>query len=929
MLWIGSGEFFLMKSSLKLAFSTGLMATLFLPAIMPSAALSEEPKDAKISAETMTKSPVSAQAAKPVDRPFAELDARMVRIEHRLVDDLASGRLRPQQAEQFKRMLDNISELEAQFRAHPAKFTKWRIVRLDNMLDKLADAISRNESDRDTAAVDLVFSRSDFMHRLERATAQGRLTPQEVADLKNRLASIDAKEADLRKSQGRLRYHDKLALCIEFDNLGQRLNRYMGRITVAPPELEKESARIHSRLDEAVKSGKINESRADEFKRKLKDISTSFDSAKKPGAGLNDEQVIVLALEHETLANQVEELFEQTAMAELLITKLNRDIDLRMAVALEEGSLTPLEALELKEDYDEIRSTREKMLQENKLNADSEMALALDVARLEGRLERQLHGPTRLWPGLTVSIANTSHRIQDALKAKRLGEEEAKSLTDELRALNKRKFSYGKGEGSAGSLSDQVLSLTEEFQRISAKLEKSMKDREMEIPSVDALRQAIDGRIADFACSGEISVGNARTAVLALAELNSIKEKYAASESEFSARERFALAYELERLSSNLEEQIHAHEALFPGLETRRAQIEALINEGLSSGRLEKINAELYRQKLAENSRLEKQYRADSIGLTGDKALELISGLEQVFVQVDRAIREKQVLLSDLVSLEAAVEKKIRTGFSSGLLSPARADLLRLRYDAVVSAFNKMRAEDGGLSYGERLAFAYGFERMKANVERSLRHLPMDIPSVEEKRLELEQKLAGLLATGRLPLNEVKQLKGLLDQYRDSSQEKHSSSGGISYPEFVILAIELNKLSHHIDESVRTQAKRLPDIDTMQSELTKSLEEKKAAGKVSAALYKSLKDELDKVSEAEAAFRISDETLNFAETLNLVASLQSIKERIESNSKQELPKKNDSSGKSKAGSKSQSESKSKSKSSENSKEAAAKTKGKK
>ncbi|MBX9724377.1 MAG: hypothetical protein K2X81_23410, partial [Candidatus Obscuribacterales bacterium] len=49
---------------------------------------------------------------------------------------------------------------------------------------------------------------------------------------------------------------------------------------------------------------------------------------------------------------------------------------------------------------------------------------------------------------------------------------------------------------------------------------------------------------------------------------------------------------------------------------------------------------------------------------------------------------------------------------------------------------------------------------------------------------------------------------------------------------------------------------------------------------ISAENYKALKEDLDRIASNEAAYRISDEALDFAESLNLVSDLESVKERL-------------------------------------------------
>lgn len=877
-----------MKVSLKQALSIGLMATIFLPGFLPvnaendkASSVPAEKKDDKVTdkaASSEAKKPISVLGTKKELGPYSQVDARLVRLERRIVEDLASGRLTPDETAEFQKGIEHISETEAQFRQNHSKFTHWQNLRLHVLLDKLSAQLDRSEHDRDMASSDLQFTREDLWHRIDLAAKQGRLTPQEVADLKQRFNKISGLEAMLHQSQGKLTYLDKLMLCIEYDHLGRALSKAMSDRPLSLPDVKTASDGIEKRLAEGTKSGKISDAQAQEFKRKLSDLQAKEEAAKKSGGALEGDQIIGMGLELDDIANKIESIVESQDAVKEIDSRI-RDLDHKIALALEEGSLNSMETLELKEDLDAIQAAKDKFAAAGPWKDEDQLALKLDLGRLEGRFERQLHGPSRLWSGLTIGVVHLSHRNKEALKAKRLSDEESKSLGSELRALNKKKWEFLKADG--GMTCAQSLQLSQELQTLAAKLDKTMKDRDMDLPNVDALHQAIGNRLAESAISGKLSVGDTRSDLLELGDINSLKEKYRASDNDLSSREKFAIAFELERLSSKIEEQMHERAASYPGLDTRRSQLEALVDEGLSSGRLDAVTADFYKQKISENAKQEKQYRADSIGLTADKALELVTGLEHLWSELDLALREKAVSTSDIVSLEGAVEKKIRQGISYGLLSPAEAQSLRKTYDAVVEAFMAMRATDGGLSYGERLAYSYGFQRLNAYVERNLRSSAITLPDLEAHRAAVEQKLGNLLATGRLPVQESKDMKGMLDQIVISASDKRASGGGMSYQESLIVSMDIDHLDKRIEERAAALKSPLPDVDTIKTELGKKIEDAKSKGFVNATDYKSLKEDLERIEANEAAFRISDESLNYAEAMNLLIELQRLKGRLD------------------------------------------------
>ncbi|MBX9687918.1 MAG: hypothetical protein K2X27_14525, partial [Candidatus Obscuribacterales bacterium] len=664
---------------------------------------------------------------------------------------------------------------------------------------------------------------------------------------------------------------------IDYDHLGGKLHKLMSRTPLAIPDAAASKLEIQKRLDEAVKSGKTTETQAKDLKKKADELCNQLENAAKKNQSLSDDELMSFGLELDALSEELDTMLG--ADDALALEKRLKDLDLYLGAALVNGTLTPLEVLDFKESLDEQLQTQSKLKSSEKISLDDKQALALEIARLESRLARLEHDPSRLWSGLTVTLSNLSNRNVEALKAKRVSDEDSKTISSELSTINKKLIEGQKSSNAFDSAN--ALALSAELQELSGKLDMAMKDRETSVPDIDALRQSLDARVAQSAVSGELSAADARSAVLTMGEINSVKEKYHNSENELSTREKFALAFELERLYTKIEEQINKSSSLYPGIERRRSQIETLIDDAVSSGRLNAASRDLYESRLQENAVLEKQYRSDSLGLTADKSLELISSLERLYEQLDRELREKQIILSEIVSLEANVERKIRRAFCSGLLSLKEAEVMRASYDEVVRVFNKMRAENGGLSYGERLAFEYEFQRMAASVERNQRTESQELPDFSAQRAYLEQTLGSLLASGRLSLKDSGDLKVLLDEIVKGAALKRESAGGMSYQESLLVAVDVERLDHLIESRVAAQKAPLSDLDKARSELALRLEAAKAGGNLSPAQYKEFKAELEKIDDNEADFRISDESLNYAEARNLFRALEALKSKLE------------------------------------------------
>lgn len=877
-----------MNLSLKLALSLSLLFSLSLQAVTSGSARAGEPQENK----TKNSEPVSAskQASKEAvgqAKPFLDFNQRLSRIQKQLAENLETGRLSPQQVEELQNSLEQISELCARFKLQPAKYRNWQLKRLQTLVDRLQDRMSRLEQDRALAAADLESTKNYILNRLNLAAKQGRLSPPEVADLKKQYDRIISLEEHLLKKQGSLNYHDKLALCIELDQLSSRLQSSLKTETLKEPDLNQETEEIKKKIDSALSDGRIKQSKADELKNKLSDLSKRYLSRKSENGRLSDEQILELGLGLETLANEAELSFDDE-LARISPDQKISELDKELAALLIEGRLKPLEFLELAGDLDEIRQNRAN-LGENP-GQDDRIILLLDLTRYEGKLQKQAHEASRVWTGILVELSNLSARNKAALAANRILPEQSKSISEELDLLNKRLARIYEAAGSESKSSQEkltsenpvkeTLNLAQDLQSLSGRFEKALKSRNLEAPDTEALKKAIDSRVADYALLGQLSRGDARQAAATISELSKTRDRYAASQDNFSSEEKLELAFELERLALKLEEQVRGHEPYFPGMDTRRQQIGALILEGIASGRLDISSASYYRDKLLENSLREKEYRLS--GMSAEKSIELVDTLEQLWLQLDRELRAKRLSLEDIASLSEKAEKKIRQGFCGGLLSISEAERLHDAYKRLEDATQQMQSEDGGISYGEKLAILYGYERLMAQSERNLRALPLQIPDLDEKNKDLKKQLAAELAAGKLSLQEAYELKGLLDEIDSNAARHRASAGGISYQEFLLLAFDMNRIAKLITAKALANKQNLPDLDSLQSRLQKKLEENKAKGTISSKTYAELKGSLDDIQAREAEYRISEEALSYTEAIELYQDLDAVQKRIES-----------------------------------------------
>ncbi len=839
-------------------------------------------KEAAASSAAASKNEAAIPPVAPAvkkESPWESVNERMSRFERRIIEAVAAGRLGSADAKHLRDELDRVGEMEAVFRALPVTTAQWHTTALNYEIDQLTDALEKDMHDRDVAPADLTFLKDDVLRRIDLGARQGRLTTGEVTALKQEFNRISALEHLLTRMHGRLSIAEKLALAIDLDYLNSSARRQMSERETKPFDVAAATSVVEKRAEEALKEGNISADVATAIKAQLAEVR---ETDKKEGEkGKEDRKnIIALGLWIEGISNRLDEQVQITRKLQVGIEQRAQAVDEKIAQGLLDARLTPLEALELKDDLDLVRSQFGKLKPAaGALKADEEFAFNLSLARLEGLIDRQAHAPSLVWSGAIPYHAHLDTRIKEAVAATRLSAEDAKALDSASDSIAAKMRAAG---GPAHIAKTEVaLDIAIALQQLSASIDKNMKDRSMAHPNIDALQGAIDKRLGDALVGGQLNLDEGKSAVDELAQVIALRDKFKNSDGAINGRELWSVAFELQRTAAEVEELIHDHPALFPGVEVRRAQIDELLSEGLSSGRLTETEAEPFRVMLSQNELMEKELHSKSPGYSSQQAIELVGGLERAHTRLERMLREKQVPSSDLLAEESRVERKLARFFSLGYLTPLEAETLRRQFGSVVTSLKAMRAAQGGLSYGERLAFLYGFERIATAAERNARLAPLPLPNVATRYDDVEQKIANALALGRLPVQEALDLKGLVEELQKSSTRAQNTGGGMSYPEALVAVIDIERLSKRVDDRIKAVPNPFPDIDSRQAQIDKRIQQAKAEGKLNAAQVLALKAELDRVAEGEVAFRMSDESLNFVEAINLVQDLERLNKRLD------------------------------------------------
>ena len=823
--------------------------------------------------------PLCAKGANDIQNiliTLADIDAREAQLERRIAEAIGSGRLTVSEASNFKRELDRIQENEASFRATNG-LSAWEMLRLTLDLDNLSKSLERQMRDRQVASGDVSARKLDIDRRITEGQENARLTSWEVEELKRELTRISSLETHFRVD-GVLSADEVLALSLDLDRLSARVERQLADRNTNVPDLDARLAEVTKSVEQGVASGKLSASQANEFNVELNRLESLKRMHRDSGGTLSLEEALSVGLDLDRLAARVDVILRNPLVATDVDAR-QADIDRRIARGITQGRLTPQEAFELQREYDRIANMEGTLRASGNVFTYEESAtLSQDLERLDSRLERALHEPNQTWLGTATVQTNLSRRIADAQASGRLTVSEAQDLRTEVDRLAAIEAAQ-RASGDGLTASEAVL-LAIDFQRLAAKVDRTLHDRDIALPPFDNRQAEVDRRIADGVATGKLPTAQARELKSEFDRIATLEASYLVSDGRLDSRELLQLSYDLERLAARTERLIKESQSN-EGIAALRTRVESLISSAYASGALSAAERNQYMSDFDRIKSAEGTYRSSGDMLSTEEALLLITDLGKLAAQVEQETKQNVVALPNLEKRRVELELRIGKGLTTGYLTIGEAKMLLAELDRIIQEEEKARCSGGGLSYGESMNIAVQLEKLAGRIELQMRDQQISLPNIDQRLQTLEMQIAAAIVSGRLTAQEAQTVRVGLDEVVTLAARFKASGGGLSYAESVALSTNVDRLAADIQRTLQGKLPSGNDLDARQLALEKRINDALKTRQITIGAATSLLQELDRVAESEAAFRISDEGINYMEALTLALDLDRVQTKID------------------------------------------------
>ncbi|MBP9092784.1 hypothetical protein KBI23_17305 [bacterium] len=719
-------------------------------------------------------------------------------------------------------------------------------------------------------------------NRLNDAFNAGRLTQLQRQRIKLDLQRLADQEAVFSASNGSLSLWENLRLHFDLDSIVKDMEASLGDRKSGFLDASVRRDEIQRRLARAFSQGRLSRQEFEEIRAEVERESSAIDAAKDRNGQISITDNIRLVLELDRLSQRLTRTVHDRQFSLTAIDVRESEVARRIEEGIKSGKLTDSEAAELKAEYKRINDRQDQLRKlARPLTAEEQLTIALDIEKLSGQVESQLYdSEVASQSGSTTSRVSKRESevdsdIASALSTGLITLTEAQVYKQQLdRVTDKEKNFKALSGGDIDPL--QTQNLLVELEQLSGSLARSTYEKK-------PVWSGVHGTVAEL----KKSIDEAKAASrLDPSDEDSLTKEIAAIDAKrlssgATAQSTMEIVVALNQFSSKLARSVKDRDiAYIPDLDKRKAEINKRIAEGVVSGRLTLDESNTAIAEFNRITALQNTYKAVDGVIDEREKLTLALELERLSTKVEKDIRDNQFATKPIQVLKEDADRTIASGTLSGKLSAQEVQALRAELIRINTFESSKIASQGKLEAQDAILIVLELNKLIKDTDNSSKNAEVALPDISKRQAELYQRITEGVMQGRLTVKDSDSLKK--DFYRILDQEaKYRSSGGLSFGEHAALSLELERLANSIESNMGDTQAAVPDVDARQAELDKKIAGAVASGQLTMAQTQEFTKELDRISRDEITYRFSGTGLSYAESISLVADLEKLNGRID------------------------------------------------
>lgn len=262
-----------------------------------------------------------------------------------------------------------------------------------DVLGNISNLISRPMA----ASNDLDARQGAIQERIRDAMEAGRLTDENMHDIKDQLQKVAAQEAAYKAKNGELSGFQNNDLQVEVDRISKELEADLTERKGGPVDVRALSNKLGTRLSDALAVQKVTQEEYDRFNAQLTAINNEIVAASGPDGKMMTNDQVRIALQIDNLSQRFAAGEHQRKADMSAIDKRKDELRTMIREGVAEGQLTEDEVDDLRQQLYNFEDKESRMASIGRpLTGDEELNMALELERFGAEIRARMDNGTNV-----------------------------------------------------------------------------------------------------------------------------------------------------------------------------------------------------------------------------------------------------------------------------------------------------------------------------------------------------------------------------------------------------------------------------------------------------------------------------------------------------------------------------------------------------
>jgi hypothetical protein len=649
----------------------------------------------------------------------AQVLAWRQQIETLLADSLAQGRLTALEAQQFKTNLERIQVLIRDMQAD-GQLVPFEQQTISVEYSMLNTRINRMMLGRTNVWHGITGRLADIEQRINDSAASRRLTDAEAAALRADLQRIKETAVSTRRTDGTFTLDSSLAIASDLERLSGRVTQSLHDRTEIAVDLDQRQQALDKQIADGVFDGTLTLTEARELDSEGDRIARKEAEFRASQNGLSYREKLALAYDLEQLATSVDEQIRDSEKEPINLSTQKAIVDKQVAAASISGRLTSDEARSIKAEKDRLNALElQCRSSDGRLTAGESILIVSEWDKLRRDLKRQTQDKERDLSDIDVRQTQISRRIAEGMATGRITAREADRLGKMFDNVAAQEAQF---RADGGLSYGESLTLGISLEQLTRQVENAIANGRVNLPDVDTKQRDIDVELATAVASGRLALRDAQNFRTELDRINALEVSYRQSGGGISMSETQMLLTELDRLQATVDARLKDNKPVWTGIDGRRREISTLIASLEQSRKLKPEETFRFKAELNRIAQAETAFQSSGGAIDLAETVSLVNDLDLLKRRIDNRTGNISVNLAwdDIDGRQADLDRRINRALMRHIITPVEAAKLKTEFAKIHQAETIFKANDGSLSYFEKMALAGQLDKLSRRLPQRI-----------------------------------------------------------------------------------------------------------------------------------------------------------------------------------------------------------------